>query len=177
VWKIDCPPYGRRVNFFKELLNFPSKRSIQLVSDWLLACSAGLCTSEKWLAARGAVITLTLFPCPFDAALFIALRCYLCSPQWNRSFHHSSPGSETEIFYHAAWPFLTLVTGVIALGSYTVSYLASFTIAVEFLGWIRLHTAQTFRFFWLCSIELAHDRLEFFILIPCGNVNATDPAI
>jgi hypothetical protein len=102
---------------------------------------------------------------------------YFCSPQWNRSFHHSYPSSETEIFYDAARPFLTLTAGIVAFRSYTTPYLTSLTKPIELLGWIRLHTAQTFCFFWLCSVELAHDRLEFFIAIPCGDVNATGPAI
>jgi hypothetical protein len=66
---------------------------------------------------------------------------------------------------------------IVASGFYTISYLTSLTKTIELLGWIRLHTAQTFRFFWFCSIELAHDRLEFFIAIPCGDVNSAGSAI
>jgi hypothetical protein len=148
-----------------------------LVGDGLFAGSAGLGASEKRVTARRAVITVAFCPCPFDAALFITVLCYFFSPQWNGSFHHSYPGSETEIFYHIAWPFLTLMAGIVAFGSHTISYLTSLTKTIEFLGRIGLHTTETFCFFWFCSIEFAHDRLEFFILIPCGNVNAASAAI
>ena len=80
---------------------------------------------------------------------------------------------ETEIFYPAAWPLVTLMTGIIALRSDTFPDLASLAITTELLRWIGLHAAKTFGLLWSCSVEIAHYRPELFILIPCGNVNST----
>jgi hypothetical protein len=69
------------------------------------------------------------------------------------------------------------MTGVIAFRSYAIPDRASFAITIELLGWIRLHTAKTFCFFWFCSIEVAHHGPEFFIFIPCGKVNSAGTTI
>jgi hypothetical protein len=123
------------------------------------------------------VITLTFSLCPFYAALLITVLSYFSPPYWDRSLHHSYASGETEILYPTAWPFPTLMTGVIPFGFDAVPYGASFAKTIELLGWIGLHAAKTFGFFWFCSVKIAHHRLEFLISIPCCNVNSAGPAI
>src|SRR5512136_729360 len=102
---------------------------------------------------------------------------HLGSPYGNCPFHHSSACGETEILYPTARPFLTLVTGVIAFRRYTIPYSACSRNTVEFLGRIRLHTAQTFSFFWFCSKEVPHYSFEFFIFVSRHNINSTGTTI
>ena len=99
------------------------------------------------------------------------------TPERNRSLHHSYAGGITEILYQTTWPFLARVTGIIPLGFYATPNRTGFTKTVKLLGWIRLHAAKTFCFFWLCSIEAAHNRPEFFISVPCRKVDSADTTI
>jgi hypothetical protein len=99
------------------------------------------------------------------------------APFWDRPFHYFDPRGEAEFFNQVARPFLALVAGVKPFPLHTVSDFAQFAITVYLSGRVRLHTAQALGLFRLCPVEFSHDRLEFPVPIPGGDVNAASPAI
>jgi hypothetical protein len=123
------------------------------------------------------MIPLAFGSSPFDAALLIALFGNFFPPDRDRPFHDADARREKKIFNLITWPFLALVAGIISFGFYATPDLAGFAKSVELLGWVRLHATQTFRFFRFGPIEVAHDRLEFFIAVPGGEVNPATSAV
>jgi hypothetical protein len=69
------------------------------------------------------------------------------------------------------------MAGVITFRPDTIPNRAHGAIVVELLRWLGLHTAITFRIFRLCPIEVAHDLLEFIVLVPRCNVDPAGTAI
>jgi len=57
-----------------------SERTIQFIGHWFVACPAALGTSEKRLAACGAMIAFALCASPCFAALLITKLGYFTSP-------------------------------------------------------------------------------------------------
>ena len=115
---VHFPKGCEDINLLNRMAPFPhhgSEGTIQFIGYRFFARPAMLCTSEKRLAARRAVIAAAFRPRPFHAPFLITLFSNKSSPQRNSSFHYSYAGGKAEIVYHSAWPFLTLMTGVVSL--------------------------------------------------------------
>src|SRR4030042_3956396 len=123
------------------------------------------------------MIAFALSPCPPDAALVVTVFGCLCSPYRNRPLHHPHAGGKTEIIYHVAGPPVALMAGVVTFRFSAVPYRAYLAPIVNCCRCVRLHAAQALSFFKLCSIQVRHNRSEFFIFVPGSEVNAAGAAI
>ena len=123
------------------------------------------------------MIPLAFGSSPFDAALLISLLGNFFPPDRDRPLHDADARGEKEFFNLITRPFLTLVAGIISSGFYATPDLADSAKSIELLGRVRLHATQTFRFFRFGPIEVAHDRLEFFIAVPGSEIDPASSAV
>jgi hypothetical protein len=153
------------------------QRSVQFIGYRSFAGSATLCTPKKRAATRRTMISFTFCPRPFDAAFFITVDGYFCSPYGNRSPHYPQASGKRKTLNQTARPFLTLMAGVISLRLYAIPYPALIAPSAALFRRIRLHTTETFCLFGLCPIKVRHNSPKFFIAVSCCDVSAAGTAM
>jgi hypothetical protein len=98
-------------------------------------------------------------------------------PDRDRPFHDPDTRGKKEFFDLVTRPISALVAGVVSSGFYATADLADFAKSIDLLGRVRLHATRTFSFLGFGPIEVTHDRLEFFISVPGGEVYPADSAV
>ena len=165
------------INYDVENSKHSSKGSVKFIGHTCFAGSAALCTPEKWFAAGRTVIPFAFSPGPFNTTLLLTILGYFRPPYGNRPFHHPYAGGKAETLNHAAWPFLTLMAGVIPFRSYALPYCAYPAKIIKFFRRLGLHATHTFGIFGLCSVKVRHNSFEFFVSIPGCNIDSADTTI
>jgi hypothetical protein len=69
------------------------------------------------------------------------------------------------------------MAGVESFGQNAVPDIAYLAISVHLSRRIRLHAPATLRIFWLGSVKLPKDGLEFLVAVPRRDINATGAAV
>ena len=123
------------------------------------------------------MIAFTFGAGPFDTPLFIPEFGDLFPPYRNGAQHHPLAGFQPEVFNFFTRPVPALVAGVKSFGFHAIPDFAHLAIYIEILWRIGLHAAGAGGFFGSGAVKTPHHGLEFFIVVPVGNIDPAGAAI